>query len=153
MPDTIRSQQPERLVAAAGRCGGLQSAEIADHIQREKLQPWASLWSGSWCGVFFHTRTSGGSGAPLLVDQCLPRHRLKLLEEVVAHLRHARIRGASRIQRVQDPAYEGLERLARHRRHERDVRSGLLGRARLRMPVLRQVFPVVRLQRAPVVSL
>src|SRR4029077_6325087 len=69
---------------------------------------WGALWRGSWGVVVLHTRTSGGSGALLLFDQCAPWHRLQVLEEFPAHLGHARIRGARRIQPVHDPTYEGL---------------------------------------------
>jgi hypothetical protein len=62
-----------------------------------------------------------------------------------------RIRRAGRIQRVHNPPHEGLERLTRYRRHERNVHRGLLSRARprLRLPVLRLVFPVGGLQLTP----
>jgi hypothetical protein len=94
-------------------------------------------------------RPSGGAGARRLVDQDVPGHGLYVLEQLATDLGYARIRRARRIQRVQDPTHEGLERLARHHRHEREGHRGVLGRARPRLPVLRQVFPVVRPQCAP----
>src|SRR6266436_5623359 len=113
--------------------------------------PWSPVWRarGGPTRGGDTPSTSGGPRVRGLCHQGVPRHGLNLLAELPAHLVDARIRCPTRIQRVYDPTHEGLEGLARHRRHERALPRRLLGRARPLLPVLRHVFPVGGPQRAP----
>ena len=68
--------RPTAALRARGHGDGMLLWEPARSLPRCRPVLHDPLWHGSWGVVCLLTRTSSGSGALLLFDQCAPRHRL-----------------------------------------------------------------------------